>query len=312
MPFTYTPGNAALSGTFPALLGDPQGITWDGQQLVIVDDNADGLWTLARNADGSYTPANAVLQGNWPAALGAPRGITWDGLQLVILDQANRKLFTLARNADGSYTPANAVDQVSLNPGPFSPLGITWDGLQLVISDSNNDRLWTLARNADGSYTAANAVDQGSLPSGVGTGFGITWDSGQLVILEIVVGIDTLWTLARNTDGSYTPANASNQGTLPSGVGAAHGASWDGFKLALVDDLRQLWTLEADNAAPVISAVTATPSVIDHGATSAIEVTAERHQPGRHDLDYQWTSDVGGTISAPTAANTNWTAPTRA
>ena len=39
MAFTYTPGNAALSGR-PALWLNQSstGMTWDGQQLVIVDD----------------------------------------------------------------------------------------------------------------------------------------------------------------------------------------------------------------------------------------------------------------------------------
>ena len=41
----------------------PTGMTWDGQQLVIVDTGGDEIWTLARNADGSYTPGNAALSG---------------------------------------------------------------------------------------------------------------------------------------------------------------------------------------------------------------------------------------------------------
>ena len=40
------------------------GLTWDGQQLVIVDDVSNNrIYTLARNNDGSYTPANVVDQG---------------------------------------------------------------------------------------------------------------------------------------------------------------------------------------------------------------------------------------------------------
>ena len=45
-------------------------MTWDGLQLVIVDNTGDDIWTLARNADGTYTPGNAVLSGELPSDLG--------------------------------------------------------------------------------------------------------------------------------------------------------------------------------------------------------------------------------------------------
>ena len=52
-------------------------MTWDDQQLVIVDSVGDEIWTLARNVDGTYTPANAVnQQGDLPSGLTTPTGIT--------------------------------------------------------------------------------------------------------------------------------------------------------------------------------------------------------------------------------------------
>ena len=308
MVATYTPANASLQGTFPFTLRTPNGVTWDGLQLVIVDTDVRELWTLARNPDGTYTPGNASLQGIFPGTLTLPTGVTWDGQQLVIADTTGSELWTLARNADGSYTPGNAVNQGAFGSSLGSPVGMTWDGQQLVISDPgiNADELWTLARNADGSYTPGNAVSQdfftiNSAPSGLG------WDGEQLLIVDQVA--DTLSTLARNGNGSYTPGNVVNQGSLPGGIEEALGVTWDGLQLVIVDNTgNELWTLPQDNAAPTISAVTANPTIIDHGATSALAVTAADPNPP-DTLTYQWTSDVGGTFSAPTSASTNWTAP---
>ena len=79
---TYTPGNAVQPGSFlPSVLtAVQQGMTWDGQQLVIVDNlNGDEIWTLARNADGTYTPGNAAnCQGDLPS--GPYRLRNWDDL----------------------------------------------------------------------------------------------------------------------------------------------------------------------------------------------------------------------------------------
>ena len=145
---TYTPANAALSGSPPSGLANPNGMTWDGQQLVISDVSGLDIWTLARNTDGTYTPANAALQGILPpSGVANPEGMTWDGQQLVIGDVTTDEIWTLARNTDGTYTPANAARQGDL-PGNLREVrGMTWDGQQLVIVDSHGDEIWTLARD---------------------------------------------------------------------------------------------------------------------------------------------------------------------
>ena len=66
MAINYTPADAEDEGSLPDGV-IPVGLTWDGQQLVIVDQvTVRQLWTLARNSDGTYTPANAVDQGDLP------------------------------------------------------------------------------------------------------------------------------------------------------------------------------------------------------------------------------------------------------
>ena len=188
MAETYTPSTAVLQGSLPATLTSPQGLSWDGQQLVVTDTTDAEIWTLARNADESYTPGNAVLQGDLAADLTFPSGVSWDGQQLVIAHLGGsvdpREIWTLARNADGSYTPGNAVKQGDLPTGLATAANLAWDGQQLVIADSTADNIWTLARNADGSYTPGNAVEQGDLPSGLTEPRGLAWDGQQLVIVE--------------------------------------------------------------------------------------------------------------------------------
>ena len=307
MASTYTPGNAALQGALHSGLTVPSGITWDGQQLVIANRGGDELWTLAQNADGTYTPGNAALQGVLPNGIGDPLGITWDGQQLVIADITGEELWTLARNANGTYTPANASLQGALPSGLTIPQGITWDGQQLVIADDSGDELWTLARNANRTYTPGNSTLAGVLPHTLVVPSGITWDGQQLVIAN--KGGDELWTLAQNADGTYTPGNAALQGVLPNGIGDPNGMTWDGQQLVIVDDMSdELWTLKSDNSAPAISAITATPAVIDHAATSSLEAIAMDPDPV-DTLSYQWVSSVGGAFSSPMSATTNWTAP---
>ena len=306
MAFTYTPGNAALSGDLPSGLTQPQGVTWDGQQLVIVDAGGFEIWTMARNADGTYTPGNATESGDLPGGL-ISQGVTWDGQQLVIVDLLGDEIWTLARNADGTYTPGNATESGDLPNGLTQPQGVTWDGQQLVIVDDGGDEIWTLARNADGTYTPGNATESGDLPNGLTQPQGVTWDGQQLVIVDLL-GFE-IWTLARNADGTYTPGNAALSGDLPSGLTQPLGVTWDGRQLVIVDRAGdELWTLASDNLAPTLLSMTATPSVVDHAGISSLVAMATDPDPG-DTLSYQWVSSVGGTFSSPMSATTNWTAP---
>ena len=312
---TYTPANAVNRGdlpTGPTGLTDPTGAAWDGQQLVIIDTSGNEVWTLARNTDFSYTPANAVNRGSLPIALGFPTGAAWDGHQLVIVENSGDEVWTLARNTNGSYTPANAVNRGDLPTGPTgltNPTAATWDGHQLVIIDLAGSEVWTLARNTDFSYTPANAVDQGGgrgfLPPALGFATGAAWDGHQLVIID--TSGNEVWTLARNTDFSYTPANAVNRGSLATGLSDPTGATWGGHQLVIIDAAGdEVWTLAPDNARPMITIAAPTPSTIDQNGTTALVATGV--DPG-DTLTYAWSSSSGGAFSAQASPSTNWTAP---
>ena len=314
MARTYTPANAVNHGAlFFGAIPVLSGLTWDGQQLVILDRGREILRALSRNANGTYTPANQMEQGAYRSNINDPNGIAWDGQQLCIVHRAGTttayRVSLLNRNINGTYSPdINGNYNTPTVIGVANPVGITWDGQQLVILEGQGpDRnLYTLPRNNDGSYTGSNLVDHGVLPATMINPQGLAWDGLGLVFSEVTN--DEIWTLERNANGTYTPANASNEGTLPSGLGAGLGVTWDGLQLALVNTSAQdLWTLFADNRPPEISAVTATPSTINHNGTTSLSVTAT--DPENDTLSYAWSSDIGGTFSDQDAATTNWAAP---
>ena len=318
MAILYTPGDAVDQGSFPGnlpnRLSSGQGITWDGQQAVIVDGSPDALFTLARNNDGTYTPANAVRQGNLPAGIVKSGGVTWDGQQLVFVDRTGSGLWTLARNNDGTFTPANAVDQGSF-PSPFTlPRGVTWDGQQLVIFRST--QLWTLARNNDGTYTPSDIFNQGSTSSDLNAAGGVTWDGFQLLVFD---SPGELFTLARNMDGSYAPASATLLGSGPSALvaGTARGLGWDGQQLLILEvnsvgpnpPYTHLWLLIPDSLTPVISGFTFSDDVVD--ANNSIDLSATiTHPDPTVTVTLAWTASPNiGTFSDDDADSTTWTAP---
>ena len=303
-PFTYTVANLVDQGVYASgAIQQAEGITWDGQQLVIADANGSEIWTLPRNADGSYTTSNITDQGTFPTSLGVPQGITWDGQQLVIL--GGNKISTLPRNADGSYTPANAVGQGNLvTTGAAS---ITWDGQQIIVGENSGDEIWTLPRNADGSYTTFNAVNQGEFEAGLASPLGLTWDTEQLVISAS----DRIWTLSRNADGSYTPANAAQ---IEGSVGfSASGITWDGLQLAITDDtaIGGLHTLLPNNRAPDADAGPA--QTVDPFAAVDLDGTGS-DDPDGDTITYAWIQASGPTVTLrnPTTSQPSFDAPASA
>ena len=113
--------------------------------------------------------------------------------------------------------------------------------------------------------------------------------------------------LARNTNGTYSPANASNLGELVAAISNLHGMAWDGRQLVIAaPNLWTLWTAP-DNEAPEITAIAANPTIIDSGGTTALTATVTDPNPG-DTLTYQWVSSVGGTFGDNMAdEDTGWT-----
>ena len=208
-----------------------------------------GSWenmTAAAPVNEGYTPTNVANQGTLPSGLDNATGIAWDEMQLVITqEEPLSKIWTLSRNADGGYTPANASEETAgfyiRNIQDREPGGVTWDGQQLV-SVFRGGWIGTMPRDANGRYTANDVTSHGTLSVGGRPG-GITWDDTQLVI----VGGNHLYRLARNADGTYTPANDSAEGDFPSGLSLAQGLAWDQLQLVVVDDTGdEMYTLRRD------------------------------------------------------------------
>ena len=331
MAIAYTPsGITRQTGEFPTGRRFAS-LTWDGQQLVAIDEDTGDLFTLPRNADGTYTPANAASQGTLPAAHRTDNfAVTWDGTQLVVLSGSghlNVHILTLPRNADGTYTPANAASQGTL-PGLVAGLnGITWDGGQLVFASSSValDRIYRLERNANGGYSPANAVDQ--IITGLGLGaFALTWDGEGLVFSAlftqiqgggvVVPNVPGLHGLTRNSDGSYDSDGYVLFGPLPTGMNLSvfRGIAWDGTQLVMVDrDRRRLYTLFPDNRPPVITDITRSDVTIFAGQTVDLEALAS--DPDGDMMTYAWSvrhddnpSDLGA-LSATNIRAPMWTAP---
>lgn len=161
--------------------------------------------------------------------------------------------FTLAPSvvfaAARTYTPANAVDAGNL-PGPVNnPRGVTWDETQLVIVEEHGsrDELWTLARNPDGTYTPGNFQDAGDLPGELDNPSGVAWDGTQLLIINDEATDEELWALARNIDGTYTPADAVGPADFPGDLFNPSGVTWDGTQLVIVHEPGAIWTLTRNN-----------------------------------------------------------------
>ena len=142
---------------------------------------------------------------------------------------------------------AGAMQRLSRSPALSGlkrvQMACTWDGQQLVIMQTTLALLmivWTLARNADGTYTPGECGQlQGeTLPTGVTDlcKCWITWDGQQLVIMPTTPAMK-IWTLARNADGTYTPAQCGqSRETLPSWPWkvSQRDNAWDGQQLVIM------------------------------------------------------------------------------
>ena len=177
-------------------------------------------------------------------------------------------------------------------------------------------KMWLSATYQAANYSFLPATPMAPIPRGMPAsnparfrqriffGEGAAWDGEQLLIADSVGS--RLYTLARNANGTYSPANAVNQGTFPSDLSRPTSMTWDGRQVINIDSqLDTLWTLSPDNAAPSIDAIAANPTVIDSGGTTALTATVT--DPNFGDTPtYRWVSSVGGSFGNRDARNTNW------
>ena len=72
----------------------------------------------------------------------------------------------------------------------------------------------------------------------------------------------------------------------------------------------ELWTLAPDNRAPRITAIDATPVIVNQGGD--VTLTATTDDPDGDTITHSWTSNIGGTFDDAEDRDTTWTAPTGA
>lgn len=89
--------------------------------------------------------------------------------------------------------------------------------------------------------------------------------------------------------------------------------SWAQGIDALADKSLTITFDDNQNAAPVVSGVSANPDIVNANGTVALSGTATDPDPIPDTLALQWTANPNiGTFSAPTSLDTNWTAPSPA
>ena len=142
------------------------------------------------------------------------------------------------------YTASTRVQQDGELPARI----LLWDGLQLVCIGPFG-AFFTIPRNTDYTYDAdVNTQAADSLPTASGSEWqAADWDGRQLVLLRDDNNETSwsIWTLARNNDGSYSPANAVNAGDLPRSD--YEDITWNGTELVLIRDVSTIETLTPDS-----------------------------------------------------------------
>ena len=116
----------------------------------------------------------------------------------------------------------------------------------------------------------------------------------------VIGGPNTPGSLAIDVEEPYnwTPANTNELRTFAANL-------W-----GLADRSLTLTFDDNQNAAPVVSGVSATPDIVSANGTIALSGQATDPDAVPDTLALQWTANPNiGTFSAPTALSTNWTAP---
>ena len=136
-------GSATQFGLTDVTLDEPRGLTMAGQDLYMVEDGTDFLYTVNRMTGVATKVGTSGLS----SSAIEPRDIAWNGTTL----------YMATRNA--LYTVATSTG-VATRRGPFGTritdaYGLAWDGEKLYMVDRNTDALYTVATST-GAATRVN------------------------------------------------------------------------------------------------------------------------------------------------------------
>jgi predicted permease len=149
-------GNASFAdnadGTM-AEFNEPAGITTDGTNLYVADENNHRIRKIViatgavTTVAGDGTPGFADNPNGALAEFNIPIGMTTDGTNLYVADQGNQRIRKIAI-ATGAVTTvagngtAGFADNADGTMAEFhAPFGITTDGTNLYVADTNNHRI---------------------------------------------------------------------------------------------------------------------------------------------------------------------------
>jgi sugar lactone lactonase YvrE len=211
---TATPSACAVDGDgASATFNSPEGITTDGANLYVADNNnnkirkiviATGFVSSLTGMANSPGVTGATDGAGFAATFNYPMGITTDGANLYVTDTYNNKIrkiviatgdvssLTGVANTAGAVL-GGAADGASADATFSIPIGITTDGANLYVSDSNNNKIRkiVIATSVVSSLTGGANTAMGA-GTGDGAGavatfngpWGITSDGANLFVSD--------------------------------------------------------------------------------------------------------------------------------
>ena len=141
-------GDATRFGFTRATLSSPRGIAMINDDLYMVEDNTDFLYTIDRETGVAGTVGSAGLS----KSSIQPRGLAWDGSNLYMLTPDS--LYKIVR----AYGTASLVG--SLGTGITDAFGLAWDGEKLYMADRATDALYTLSTSTGAASRVNSKVSR--------------------------------------------------------------------------------------------------------------------------------------------------------
>ena len=208
---------------------DPQGITWDGTSVLVLDRQNDAVWGFTNGArDTSKDISQSVLQS--AASNIQPQGITWDGTSVLVLDEINDAVWGFTNGArDTSKDISQSVLQSAASN--IQPQGITWDGTSVLVLDEINDAVWGFT---NGARDTSKDISQSVLESAASNinPRGITWDGTSVLVAD--AANDAVWGF---TNGARDTSKDISQAVLRSAASniSPTGITWDDESVLVSD-----------------------------------------------------------------------------
>jgi len=251
---TGVAGAADGAGLTAATFDNPMGITTDGTNLYVADNNNHKIRQIVIATGAVTTLAGTGALGatdgaGLTARFNSPSGITTDGTNLYVVDKMNRKIrqIVIATGIVSTLAGtgvAGAADGAGVTATFNFPYGITTDGTNLYVADSGNNKIrqvviasgavTTLA--GTGALGAADGV--GSTTATFNNPMDITTDGTNLYVADtysgkirqIVIATGAVTTLA----GTGAFGAADGAGSVAT-FDLPYGITSDGTNLYVVD-----------------------------------------------------------------------------